>query len=88
MTKTAFKVVPDTNILVAAIKSDHPNSPNKEFFAHWYKEEFALLYSNDTLLEYIEKLQDQNIPEATIKKFIRAILALGQRVIIIFLLIH
>ena len=75
--QSIFRVVPDTNILIAAEKSRNEGSPNKEFFARWQNYEFDLLYSDDILLEYIEKLRFLGVPEITIKKFIRALLALG-----------
>ena len=84
MAKTSFKVVPDTNVLIASEKSMSESSPNKEFFERWKNEEFDILYSDDTLLEYIEKMREKNIPEEIIKKLIRAILELGRNVYIIF----
>jgi len=84
MAKTSFKVVPDTNVLIASEKSISESSPNKEFFERWRNEEFDILYSDDTLLEYIEKMREKDIPEEIIKKLIRAILELGRNVYIIF----
>ena len=82
--KTSFSVVPDTNVVIASQKSRSESSPNKEFFARWQNEEFELLHSDDTLLEYIEKLRAFRIPEETIKKLTRSLLALGKHVIIEF----
>ena len=79
-----FRVVPDTNIFIAAQKSKSLGSPNKEFFEHWQKTEFDLLYSEDTLLEYVEKLRELGIVEQTIKKLVQAILALGIEVQIVY----
>jgi len=84
MAKTSFKVVPDTNVLIASEKSMSESSPNKEFFERWKNEEFDILYSDDTLLEYIKKMREKNIPEEITKKLIRAILELGRNVHIIF----
>ena len=78
--KTAYRVVPDTNVIIAAKKHPSPASPNVEFVERWQHEEFALLYSDDTLLEYIYKLRTQGVAEHSIKKLIRAILALGQTI--------
>lgn len=78
--KTAFSVVPDTNVIVASEKSRSASSPNKGFFARWYNREFEILHSDDTLLEYIEKMRALNVPEKTIRKLIRALLTLGRRV--------
>jgi len=82
--KTTFRVVPDTNVVIASEKSSSESSPNKEFFVRWKNDEFEILYSDDTLLEYIEKLTEKNIPEAIIKMFSRAILELGQYIEIVF----
>jgi len=82
--KTAYKVVPDTNVIIAAEKHPSSTSPNKEFVERWQQDEFVLLYSDDTLLEYIHKLRTQGVAESSIKKLIRAILALGQEVQIQF----
>ena len=52
-----FQTVPDTNIILAS-SSKNPKSPNREYFERWlYRQEFDLLYSDDTLHEYIEKLE-------------------------------
>ncbi len=82
--KTSFKVVPDTNVVIASERSSSESSPNKEFFKRWENDEFEILYSDDTLLEYVEKMRDKNIPERIIKKLIRTILELAQYVRIIF----
>ncbi|MEZ4529353.1 MAG: PIN domain-containing protein, partial [Desulfobacterales bacterium] len=82
--RTSFRTVPDTNVVIASEKSRTESSPNKEFFARWKNEEFQILYSDDTLLEYIEKMREKNIPDEIIKKMIKSILKLGQYVQIIF----
>jgi predicted nucleic acid-binding protein len=84
MIKTSFKVVPDTNVLLASEKSTNLTSPNKEFFERWRDEEFELLYSENTLLEYIEKMREEGVSEKSIRKFIRAIFELGHEVYIMF----
>jgi predicted nucleic acid-binding protein len=53
--KTSFRTVPDTNVIIAS-QNASAASPNKEFFDRWEQEEFALLYCEDTLREYIRKL--------------------------------
>jgi hypothetical protein len=40
----------------------------KEIFQRRQNDEFEILHSDDTLLEYIEKLQALSVPEKTIKK--------------------
>jgi uncharacterized protein len=56
----------------------------KEFFQRRQNDRFEILHSDDTLLEYIEKLRELGVPEKTIKKLIRALLALGRHVAIEF----
>ena len=82
--KTSFRVVPDTNVVIASEKSTSKSSPNKEFFDRWSNNEFEILYSDDTLLEYIEKMRELNISEEIIKKLIRAMLELGKHISIVF----
>lgn len=82
--KTSFKVVPDTNVIIAAEHRPSATSPNKEFLERWKTDEFEVLYSQDTLLEYIQKLREKKVSEASIKKLIRALFELGREVIIQF----
>ena len=72
--KTVFKVVPDTNVMIASEKHPGPTSPNKEFVDRWKREEFVLLYSEDTLLEYIYRTQ--GVAESSLKKLIQILMLL------------
>ncbi len=82
--KTSFRVVPDTNVVIASEKSRSESSPNREFFDRWRNDEFEILYSDDILLEYIEKMRELNVSEEIIRKLIRAILELGRHISIVF----
>lgn len=84
MARTSLRAVPDTNILVASEMTSHSRSPNREFFARWRDDEFEILYSDDTLLEYIDKLRDKGVPEASTRKLIRALLELGCEIQIVY----
>ena len=75
--KAFFKVVPDTNVLLASETHPGSTSPNTEFVERWKREEFIVLYSDDTLLEYIHIMRRQGIAETRIKQLIQAILTLG-----------
>ena len=75
-----LRTVPDTNVIVAAHKSESETSPNKEYFSRWVKDEFEILYSRDTLLEYIEKLQEKKIPYEVIEKLYIGLRESGKRV--------
>ena len=47
-----FRVVLDTNVILAALLSRNPASPTVELLHRWRNGEFALLYCTDLLLEY------------------------------------
>ncbi len=77
MEKTHFRVVPDTNVVIASEKTTSESSPNREFFNRWRSGQFEILFSDDTLLEYVEKLRALEISEKNIKTFLVAILEAG-----------
>ena len=77
-------MVPDTNVVIASEKSTSESSPNREFFDRWRNDEFEILYSDDTLLEYIEKMRKLGIPEEIMRKLVCATLELGRHVSIVF----
>jgi predicted nucleic acid-binding protein len=81
--KTSFRTVPDTNVIIAS-QNASATSPNKEFFDRWEQDEFALLYCEDALREYIRKLLEHHVPRALIRKFIVELLELAERVEITF----
>src|SRR5574341_530626 len=74
--KTSLRTVPDTNVVFAAQRAN-VTSPNREYFERWKNEEFELLFSDDTLREYIEKLLERNVPKEIIMQLVAAILELG-----------
>lgn len=80
-TLTNLRVVPDTNIILAS-QNSNPTSPNAELIARWQRSEFTLLFSDDTLREYIEKLLSWNVSEALIEQLIVSLLALGDQIAI------
>ena len=80
----ALRTVLDTNVVLAAERSREPASPNREVMARWRLGEFTLLYSADIALEYAEKLEAHGIPEADLRRFLRALGILGERVEIQF----
>lgn len=77
MKKIKFKTVPDTNIILAA-QYGNPQSPNREYFNRWHNDEFDLIYSDDTLSEYLEKMLEFNISEKEIKKLLKYIIKFGR----------
>ncbi len=77
MLNSRLRAVPDTNVLLASEMSSSPASPNREFFRRWRSHEFIVLYSDDTLLEYIKKLRDKRTSEDSIRRFVGALLTVG-----------
>jgi putative PIN family toxin of toxin-antitoxin system len=61
----------DTNIAVAAGKSQSPTSPNREIIDRWLQGQFTLLISKDIAAEYALKLRDRGIDTHTILAFLR-----------------
>jgi len=84
MALTPLRPVTDTNVLLASEKSKSATSPNREYIQRWRNDEFTFLYSEDTLLEYIKKMQEKHISEDSIKKFLGALFELGVQVYIAF----
>lgn len=80
MPETSFRTVPDTNVLLASKIRAHPGSPNSEYIARWRSNEFTVLYSWDTLREYIEKLRDKGIPDRLTKGLVRNFVENGVRI--------
>jgi len=80
VTKTPLRSVPDTNVLLASKVGAGPASPNREYFDRWERREFLILYSRDTLLEYIEKLLEKAIPEETVRGFLSSLFHIGEEV--------
>ena len=81
---TRMRVVADSNVVIAAHRSAHPHSPNREFIERWQRDEFDFLYSVDTLSEYAEKLLAFGMARADVKAFLSLVSALGEAVEIDF----
>ena len=62
-------VVSDTNVVISA-HHGNANSPAREIFRRWESGEFTLLYSEDILAEYVEKLFYFGVPEDLIERFV------------------
>jgi predicted nucleic acid-binding protein len=74
--KTSLRTVPDTNVVIAA-QSLIITSPNREYFERWKNEEFDLLFSDDTLREYVKKLVERKVPREVTVQFLASMLELG-----------
>lgn len=77
-----LKTVPDTNVIIAGQKAKNIDSPNKDYFDLFINGEIDLLYSQDTLAEYIEKLYQKNVADDLIDQFLIAIIEIGKNVTI------
>ncbi len=79
-----LRAVIDSNVVLAAHLTSAPRSPNREILSRWEAGEFVLLFSRDLLLEYIEKLVELEVDDATVRQLISSILRGGERVQIRF----
>ncbi len=80
MPNTSLRTVPDTNVLLASEMSPSSTSANKEYFERWEHGDFVVLFSADTLLEYVRKLREKKLPEERIDVFLGALLTIGVEV--------
>lgn len=56
-----LRAVFDTNIIIAALKSNDPHSPNRELLHRWTNNEFTLILSDELRSEYVEKMLAKRI---------------------------
>ena len=78
------RAVADSNVIIAAQRSTHAQSPNREFIERWRQGEYDFLYSADTLAEYAEKLLALGVARADTVAFLALVIALGTDVEIRF----
>ena len=78
------RAVLDTNTILAAHRSPNPSSPNREVLDRWRRGAFVLLYSDDVLLEYGEKMVEFGCTDAEVRAFLARIQILGELVVIEF----
>lgn len=50
-----LRAVLDTNVVVSAKRTSHPQSPNAEIITRWMAGEFIWLVSDDVVTEYAGK---------------------------------
>jgi predicted nucleic acid-binding protein len=75
-----LRAVLDTNVVLAADRSTHPRSPNKEIIRRWANREFIWLGSDDIAAEYAEKLLEMGNAPAKVEAFIAGLFLLAERV--------
>ena len=74
-----FRVVLDTNIIIAAYRGGE-QSPNKEILGLWKLGKLDILYSDDILTEYAEKLIALGIEKTLTVSFLRELNTFGKQV--------
>ena len=79
-----LRAVLDTNVVLAAKRSSHPESPNAEIIARWMSGEFVWLISDDVLNEYADKLLAKGIDPIKVESFVADLLEFGEEITIRF----
>jgi putative PIN family toxin of toxin-antitoxin system len=79
-----LRAVLDTNVVLAAKRSVHPQSPNAEIITRWIASEFVWLVSDDVVAEYAEKLLEKGIDPLKVEQFVADLLQYGEEVPIRF----
>jgi len=67
--KRRFRVVVDTNVVIAALMARNPHSPTRELLERWESGEFDWLYSEDLRAEYVEKLREKRVDLSKARAF-------------------
>ena len=77
-----LRVVLDTNVIIAALRSDNPHSPTVELLDRWARNDYSLLYSDDLLAEYADKLSKRSVPPILIRAFLSRIMEKAEYVLV------
>jgi len=77
-----LRAVLDTNVPIAAHLSRNPRSPTNELLKRWRSGQFTQLYSDDMLMELIEKFQARQIPPEASDRYLADLIALGEFVVV------
>lgn len=73
-----LRAVLDTNVVLAAKRSTHPQSPNAEILTRWIAGEFAWLVSEDVVTEYADKLLEKGIDPVKVEHLVADLLQYGE----------
>jgi predicted nucleic acid-binding protein len=79
-----LRAVLDTNVVLAAKLSGHPQSPNAEIITRWMAGEFAWLVSEDVVTEYAQKLLEKGVDARKVELLVADLLQYGEEVPIRF----
>ena len=82
-----IKSVLDTNIIISCCLGSY-KSPNKEILQMWQSREIKLLFSEDVLYEYIEKLSCKKVPDNIIKEMVKDLKFYGDFIEIEYFHLH
>ena len=77
-----LRAVLDTNVPIAAHLSRNPHSPTIELLARWRGGQFVQLYSDDMLVELVEKFQARKISPDASDRYLADLITLGEFVIV------
>ena len=77
-----LRVVLDTNVIIAALRSANPRSPTVELLDRWARNGYSLLYSDDLLAEYVDKLSKRSVSPVLIRAFLSRVMKKGEYVLV------
>jgi len=77
-----LRAVLDTNVPIAAHLSRNPHSTTIELLARWRGGQFVQLYSDDMLVELVEKFQTRKIVANASDRYLADLITLGEFVIV------
>ena len=77
-----LRVVLDTNVIIAALRSTNPRSPTVELLDRWARNDYSLLYSDDLLAEYADKLSKRSVPPVLIRAFLSRFMEKAEYVLV------
>jgi putative PIN family toxin of toxin-antitoxin system len=70
----------DTNVVIAALLSRNPRSPLVELLQRWRQHEFVLLYCEDLLAEYREKIAAKRVEANKARRFLDDLISTGKTI--------
>ena len=74
--RNLYRLVLDTNIIVSSWFGNL-NSPNREIMMLWENGKISVLFSDDMLYEYVEKLSEKGWSEKELAQFVQIIKHIG-----------
>jgi len=80
--RSELRAVLDTNVPIAAHLSRNSHSPTIELLARWRGGQFTQLYSDDMLVELVEKFQARKIAADASDRYLADLITLGEFVIV------